>query len=79
MPPAAVAALASAAGLVPCGGTWGSPSLYCLTLLLTPEVALRRAWADTDSLFSVVHDLEAQVGWAWLCDEGPTACLGWMG
>jgi len=61
--PAAVAAMAGAAGLLPCGGTWGSAGLYSLTLLLTPEVALQRCWADTDSLFAGIADWEAQVGW----------------
>jgi hypothetical protein len=42
------------------GGCWSS-SQYGLHLLLTPEVALERCWADTDSLFSQVLDWQAQV------------------
>lgn len=62
-PPAAgVAAMAGAAGLLPCGGTWGSAGTYSLTLLLTPEVALQRCWADSDSLFAHIGNWEAQVG-----------------
>ena len=57
-----IAAMAGAAGLLPCGGTWGSAGIYSLTLLLTPEVALQRCWADSDSLFAHIGSWEAQVG-----------------
>lgn len=53
-----MAALAHAAGLCP-GGAWGD-ARYALTLLLPPEVALQRCWADTDSLLGGVADWSAQ-------------------
>lgn len=65
--------MACAGGLVPCGGSWGSAGLYSLTLLLSPVVALQRAWADTDSLFSGIADWQAQVHGVKWCKS-----LAWM-
>ena len=56
--PAGVAALAHAAGLC-LGGAWGD-ARYRLTLLLAPEVALQRCWADSDALFGGVRDWGAR-------------------
>lgn len=57
--PAAVAAMAFAAGLCQ-GAAWAGPA-YGLHLLQPPGVALERCWLDTDSLFAGLADLDAQV------------------